>query len=149
MKRFNFKLKNVLKYRETLENLAKNEYQEALRLLNLDKEILSSLLDRRESIKSAYDIKAGSIVDPVMLTFVSDYTSQILALIDKQHLLISQKEKIAKEKFDNWNIKRKDVKVINKLEEKKKEEYLREVEKEEQSFQDEIFIAKTVREMKK
>ncbi len=41
------------------------------------------------------------------------------------------------------------MKVIKRLEEKKWKEYLREVDKEEQKFQDEIFIAKTVRGMER
>jgi len=149
MKRFTFKLETVLKYRETLENLAKIEYREALRLLNIEKEKLLDYQQRRDRLKSAYNLDAGSIVDPEMLTLLTDYTGQLLYLIDKQKTAVLKKEKIAKKKFEEWDGKRKDVKVIKRLEEKKWDEYLREADKEEQKFQDEIFIAGTVRGMER
>lgn len=149
MKRFTFKLENVLRYRETLENLAKNEYRNALRLVNIEKEKLLDFQKRKDGLKEAYNLEAGSIVYPEMLTFLTTYTGQLLYLINQQKAAILQKEKIAKEKFEEWNGKRKDVKVIKRLEEKKRKEYLNEVEKEEQKFQDEIFIAKTVRGMER
>ncbi len=96
MKRFRFKLDNVLKYRETLENLAKNEYREALRLLNIEKEKLLDLRQRQDRLKAAYDIEPGSIIDPEMLTFLTMYTGQLLFLIDKQKVEILQKEKSSK-----------------------------------------------------
>jgi flagellar FliJ protein len=149
MKRFTFQLENVLKYRETLENLAKNNYREALRLLNIEKDKLLTLQKRRDALKSAYKPETGSIIDPDTLIFISNYTGQLLFLMDKQKKAINDKEKIAKSKFEEWNQKRKDVKVIKRLEEKKWKEYLREVDKEEQKFNDEIFIAKTVRGMER
>jgi flagellar FliJ protein len=149
MKRFTFQLENVLKYRETLENLAKNSYREALRLLNIEKDRLLALQKRRDALKTAYKLEAGSIIDPDTLIFISNYTGQLLYLMDRQRKTITDKEKIAKSKFEEWNQKRKDVKVIKRLEEKKWNEYLREADKEEQKFNDEIFIAKIVRGMER
>lgn len=149
MKKFVFKLDSVLKYRETLESLAKNEYREALRLLNIEKERLLELKKKREALKASYDLKAGAVVSPEILSFVSIYSAQLLYLTGKQRETIIAHEKTVKEKFDAWNHKRKDVKVIKKLEEKKWKEYLREADKEEQKFQDEVFIAKTVRGMER
>lgn len=147
MRRFNFKLENVLRYRETLESLAKNTYSEALRVLNTEKLRLQDLETSRNELMLAYNIKAGAIVHPDTLIFIARYTAQLLLLIDRQKKLIREKERIVKEKFDDWNKKRKDVKVIERLKEKKWKEYLREVDKEDQKFQDEIFIAKKIREM--
>jgi flagellar FliJ protein len=147
MKRFVFKLETVLKYRETLEKMAKNAYSEAQRLLNLEKEKLLVLETKRDNLKAAYNVKAGDAAQPEILSFLSIYSAQLLYLIRQQKRITQEKEKAAKEKFDEWNRKRKDVKIIKRLEEKKRLEYLRQVDKEEQKFQDEIFIAKTVREM--
>lgn len=149
MKRFTFQLETVLKYRETLESLAKNNYREALRLLNIEKDKLLALQKRRDALKAVFKPEAGSIIDPDTLIFISNYTGQLLYLMDKQKQTINDKEKVAKSKFEEWNEKRKDVKVIKRLEEKKWKEYLREADKEEQKFNDEIFIAKTVRGMER
>lgn len=147
MKRFVFKLATVLRYRETLEKMAKNAYSEAQRLLNIEKEKLLVLETKRDNLKAAYNVKAGDAAQPEILSFLSIYSAQLLYLIRRQKGITQEKEKAAKEKFDEWNRKRKDVKIIKRLEEKKRLEYLRQVDKEEQKFQDEIFIAKTVREM--
>lgn len=147
MKRFVFKLETVLRYRETLEKMAKNAYSEAQRLLNIEKEKLLVLETKRDNLKAAYNVKAGDAAQPEILSFLSIYSAQLLYLIRRQKMITQEKEKAAKEKFDEWNRKRKDVKIIKRLEEKKRLEYLRQVDKEEQKFQDEIFIAKTVREM--
>lgn len=149
MKRFVFKLGSVLKYRETLENLAKNMYREAIRLLNIEKDKLQVLEKKRDDLKAAYNLKAGAVVQPQVLTFLSIYKAQLLYLIEQQKHVILEQETIVKEKFEDWNQKRKDVKVIKRLEEEKWKEYLREADKEEQKFQDEIFIAKTVRGMER
>jgi flagellar protein FliJ len=146
MKRFTFKLENVLHYRVTLENLAKSAYQEALRLLNMEKERLLTLEHIKTDLMQGYNIKPGTVVHPETLSFIARYTSQLLYLIERQKHLIQEKESLARDSFETWNQKRKDVKVIERLKEKKWKEYLRESEKEDQKFQDEIFIAKTIRQ---
>ncbi len=145
MKRFQFKLENVLKYRKTLEDLAKNEYREGLRLLNIEKESLRQMEINRKKLARFYDLQPGSVVDPDFLSFVARYTIQLSHLIERQKGIIKDKEEIAAEMFRAWNKNRQDVKVVEKLKEKKWKQYLREVDKEEQIFQDEIFIAKKIR----
>ena len=148
MKRFKFKLENVLRYRETLEDLAKNNYRDAMRQVNEEKERLQELEKNRSDLMASYNdkIKPGSVIHPDTVNLISRYTAQLIFLIDNQHKNIEEKEKIAKEKFDEWNEKRKDVKVMEKLKEKKWHQYQKEAEKEDQQFQDEIFLAKTIRE---
>jgi len=145
MKRFKFKLENVLNYRITLEELAKNAYQESLRILNIEKETLQSFHNARLELMKSYNIKAGTTIDPETLVFVARYTVQLTHLIEKQTEIVLEKENIAREKFQDWNQKRMDVKVIEKLKEKRWKEYLIEAEKEDQKFQDEIFLSKKIR----
>lgn len=147
MKRFVFKLENVLKYRKTLEGLAKDAYSEALRLLNIEKNKLVVLETKKDHLKAAYDVKSGFETTPEVLSFLDNYSGQLLFLIRQQKGVTLEKEKVAQEKFADWNRKRQDVEIIKRLEEKKKQEYLRQVAQEEQKFQDEIFITKMVREM--
>ena len=85
MKRFVFKLESVLKYRETLENLAKNIYREAIRLLNIEKDKLLVLEKKRDDLKAAYNLKAGAVVQPQVLTFLSIYKAQLLYLIEQKN----------------------------------------------------------------
>jgi flagellar FliJ protein len=146
MKRFKFKLENVLKYRATLEDLAKNEYRDALRILNIERDKLQRYLENRRQLGRFYDVKPGAVIHPDMLAFVARYTTQLASLIHMQKNIIKEKESIANDKFQAWNIKRKDVKVVEKLKEKKWQQYKREMDKADQIFQDEIYIAKQIRE---
>lgn len=148
MKRFRFKLENVMKYRITLEELAKNNYREAMQNVNLEKQRLAELEQNRDNLMTAYNdqIKPGAVIHHDNINLIARYTYQLAFLIDTQHNNIAQKEEIAREKFREWNEKRKDVKVMERLKEKKWNEYLKEIDKEDQQFQDEIFLAKTIRE---
>jgi flagellar protein FliJ len=145
MKRFIFKLENVLHYRVTLETLAKSAYQEALRVLNIEKNTLENFMTARLELMKSYDIKAGTVVYAETLMFLARYTVQLANLIEQQKKIVLEKEAIAREKFQEWNKRRMDVKVITKLKEKRWKEYLKEIDKEDQKFQDEIFIAKKIK----
>jgi len=149
MKRFKFKLENVLKYRVTLEDIAKSEYREALRLLNIERDDLMRLQTNQQQLKQFYNVKPGDIVKPETLAFVARYSFQLSRLIEQKRGMIKEKEVVANEKFQDWNKKRKDVKVVERLKEKKWQQYRREAEKEDQLFQDDIFIAKKIREGKR
>lgn len=148
MKRFKFKLENVLEYRVTLETLAKNAYQEALRVLNIERDNLLHLFNLRKELMNSYNIKAGDVIQPETLMFLSRYTVQLAHLIERQTIVVTEKEEISKEKLQDWTKKRMDLKVIERLKEKKWKEYLKEIDKEDQKFQDEIFIAKKVNEVR-
>ena len=145
MKKFQFKLESVLNYRATLEDLAKNEYREALRQLNIERENLRKLQQSQMELMARYDLKAGAVLHPETLLFVSRYSAQLIQLIRQQKGLIAEKEEIANQKFVVWNKRRQDVKVVERLKEKKWNQYLREVNKEEQQFLDEIFNSKQIR----
>ncbi len=142
MKKFKFKLANVLKYRETLEQLAKQEYRDAVQVVNRERDKLVELRNQQNSMKSVFNIEAGAVVDPEMLSMASFYMGRLFALMEEQKKIIAQKEIILQEKFKAWNEKRKEVKVIKRLEEKQWSTYQREVDKEDQKIQDELFIAK-------
>lgn len=146
MKRFVFKLENVLKYRITVEELAKNDYRNAQMILNLEREKLQRFQEQQHQLSQYYNIKAGAVVQAEMLLFVARCAAQLAELVRLQQDIIKKKEKIAAEKLQVWQQKRQDVKVVEKLKEKKWTHYLREVDKEDQKFQDEIYIAKKIRE---
>ncbi len=71
MKKFKFKLAQVLKYRLILEGVAKTAYQEAL--LDLQKKItkLNDLENKQINVRKGLSIKKGSQVDPKVLEFIS------------------------------------------------------------------------------
>jgi flagellar export protein FliJ len=142
MKKFKFKLAQVLKYRLLLENIAKTAYQESLSDLQEKINKLNDLGMKRLSASRGLNIKKGAEINPQTLEFISLYVKQLSHLIEIQKEIIVKQRHITEEKLAEWTMKRKDSKVIKKLEEKQKREYIKMAEKEEQKFLDDIFLAK-------
>jgi len=142
MKKFKFKLAQVLKYRVLLENIARSAYQEALSELNSRKAKLFELENKIITIRKGLNIKKGERVEPQTFEFVSYYIKQLSFLIKIQEELIDQQEEVAKKKLEDWTNRKRDSKVIKNLEEKKRREYIIMSEREEQKFLDDIFLAR-------
>ncbi len=142
MKKFKFKLAQVLKYRLLLEDIAKSAYKESLLNLHQKMNKLNDMESKRINVRKGLNIKKGMQIDPQIIEFVSIYVKQLTFLIEIQKDAILQQRKITEVKLSEWTLRRKDSKVIKKLEEKQKREYIEMSEKEEQKFLDEIFLAK-------
>lgn len=136
MRRFVFKLENDLQYRKTLEDMAKNAYQGALRFLNIEKNYLQDLQKKQHELMQAYNIKASKVTHPDALSFLTRYSLQLVNLIEHQEHVIQEKETIAREKFREWNQTRMDVEEMERLKEREKNEYQGEADKETQKFQE-------------
>jgi flagellar protein FliJ len=147
MKRFQFKLQTVLRYRETLEGLAENAYREALLRLNQARSQRDELGARHARLLLFFNLGAGAAVDVRMLQFVNRAVGQLLELIERQRQVILSCEAVAAEKLQAWRKRRQETEVIRRLKQKRWQEYQRQVEKEDQKLQDDIFLAKKVREL--
>lgn len=137
MKGYSFKLDKVLNYKETIENIKKNEYgninqklikeEEKLLNYNANKEIL--LLKKSECSKS---IKVGN------LRLINRCLENISNNIENQEKIIySIKDDLEKAKKELL-IAMQEKKVIEKLKENTYKEYLLEVKKEEEKIVDGI-----------
>lgn len=146
MKKFVFKLETALKYRELLEDIAKNEYREALSTLNRGMEELTSLIKRREQVYTDFKRDEGVVISSDEYMLMEMAGGQLKVLIRRQDAEVVRLRHTAQDKLKNWQDKRKDAEIIRKLKEKKKKEHKLMLEKEEQSFLDELFIGKTIRE---
>lgn len=136
MRRFVFKLENDLQYRKTLEDMAKNAYQGALRFLTIEKNYLLDLQKKQQELMQAYNIKTGKVAHPDALSFLTRYSLQLVNLIEQQEHVIQEKETIAREKFQEWNQTRMNVEEMERLKEKEWNEYQGEADKEAQKFQE-------------
>ncbi len=147
MKKYKYKLETVLKYRMVLEKLAKNDYLKELSRLNFEKEKLLNLINVKNEIIENFDPSNKEKFNSDELVFFNNYLKQLLYLIEEQKKVIEEHNEVVKEKFNEWNEKRKGVKVLEKLKEKDFKLWLKEFDKEEQKFVDEVFIGKYVRGM--
>ena len=148
MKKYKFKLENVLKYRGVIEKLAKNDYLKELSKLNYEKDKLQNMLKIQNQIIERFNPLDKRSFNSVELVFFNNYLKQLIYLIEEQKKVIKNQEGVVKEKFDEWNEKRKELKVLEKLKEKDFKAWLKEFDKEEQKFIDDIFVGKYVRGMK-
>jgi hypothetical protein len=132
MRRFVFKLENDLQYRKTLEDMAKNAYQGALRFLTIEKNYLLDLQKKQQELVQG----SGTAVHPDALSFLTRYSLQLGNLIEHQEQVIREKETIAREKFREWNRTRMDVEEMERLKEKQRNEYRGEADKETRKFRE-------------
>jgi flagellar export protein FliJ len=148
MKKFKFKLAQVLRYRLLLEDIAKSTYQASLTELQNRINKLKELEHEKITVRKGLVIKKGAKISAQIFEFISIYLKQLNFLIDIQADLINQQKIITKEKLEDWTMRRKDSKIIKNLEEKQKREYIEASEKEEQRFLDDIFLARMNGEVK-
>lgn len=147
MKRFRFKLQTVMKYRELREDLARNAYEEALSALHRQQAILEGYRRRRDELMRVYDVSAGRTVDAAVFHLTNRHITQLLYLIEHQLEVVAECQAEVERCFHEWTERRREAEVIRRLREKQWRLYLRESDKEEQKFQDDVFIARKVREM--
>ncbi len=138
MAKFKFRLQPLLNIKLQLEDSAKNELGKAVQKLEEEKEIGRSLLKYRERYINEFNEKASKMVRIDELRSYTMYISRLAKNIDDQN-------KNIKEASDNVDKYRdelikivKERKILEKLREKKFNEYLIEMSKDEQKRMDEI-----------
>ncbi|MBF0210856.1 MAG: flagellar export protein FliJ [Desulfamplus sp.] len=146
MKKFDFKLQPVLKYREHLENLAKQEYVQAF----MD---VKAAEDAIEFMQRSFELMAKNIEDETqkgipaqLFRQYNDYLDSLendIALKRKEH---EQLQKILAVKQQSLTKKSVDKKVLERLKEKKKVQYVEEFIAEEQNRADDMTSLKKARE---
>lgn len=131
MKTFDFRLKRVLDYRRLTEEWAKEAYLEA-RTARLEAEVALADIDRERHL--LYTAAPQTVND--LLTrehrlelLLSRHHQQLIVL----EVLLEDEERALLE----WNARKQDVQVLEKLHDKAFEEWMYEVNREEQNFLDE------------
>jgi flagellar protein FliJ len=141
VKKFRFKLQKVLDIRHMKEEMMKKKFAEALRRYEGEQARLSGLsdqLDREKKLEKEKRLQGR--VSTVQAGIFADFFKCLQNNIMAQKIQVNQA-------LNNLNQRRmelvnasKERKIIDKLHEKKREEYLLMIDKEEQKFIDEIAI---------
>lgn len=137
MPKFNFRLQPVLNIRNQQEENLKNEMGKAIQHLEAEKQKLLSLENKKSQIVDEFNKKTKKTTVKSLLQF-NDYLEFLKAEI------ISQKENVNKAAINVDKIREELVKavktrkIMDKLKEKKKEEYVQEEKKLENKANDEI-----------
>jgi flagellar FliJ protein len=138
MAKFRFRLQPLLNIKIQLEDSAKNELGKAVHRLEEEKGKARTLVLNREKYISEFQEKTSSFIRIDELKGYSLYISKLAKNIELQN-------KNVKEASDNVDKYREDLikivkerKILEKLKEKKYNEYLSELGKDEQKRMDEI-----------
>lgn len=146
MKKFNFKLQPVLKYREHLENLARQEYVKAQMDVNAAKEMIVLMEQEYEITADNIEQQTSKGISAMLFRQYNDYLDSLendIVLKRKEH---EQLKKVVAVKHQALTKKSVEKKVIERLKEKKKSEYVEEFQVEEQKRADDISSLKKARE---
>lgn len=142
--KFKFKLQKVLQHRKVLENLAQAEFAEAQLNLQKAEERLQVMKDEVHASESRrHEIltgrrSAGLMFSPIEeLKQIDDFLKGQKIVIERQQQKVQDLQKTVEIRREILRNKAQEVKIIDKLKEKQKAEFISEFEKDEQAQMDE------------
>ena len=141
MKQFEFRLQKVMETTKTREELKKRELAQALTTLNKNEALLERMIHRLQDQIERYNALRNqpSIQASEMMNF-SYYTEKLAAEIQEQKSRIEQlaeQVRLHREKLIEIS---KDKKILEKLKEKKYQEFKKKLRSLEQKFMDELSL---------
>ncbi len=146
MKKFVFKLQSVLKYRKHLENLVRQELMKVLMdVTNCEKRI-KEMRQAQQALADRVERKTVKGIPAMLFRQYNDYMDSIkddIALKMQEHQQLKQLLAVKQQLLTKKSVDRK---VIERLREKKRAEYLEEMMAEEQKIADEVSSLKKARE---
>ena len=139
MKQFEFRLQKVMETTRAREELQKKELAMALAELDRNETQLEQMLDHLEQeVEQFADRRKKKAIKVSTLVQYASYTDNLLAEIDRQRRDIEKLARLADEQRDKLIEITRDKKILEKLKEKRFEEYRRKLRQVEQKFMDEI-----------
>ncbi len=140
MKRFNFRLKKVLKHREIVENLKKEKLGKAKSELKRERDLLRKMEDqRRRTREELKERRSVQISLPEALLYEA-YLERVDEEVNQQVTKAAQlSQKVQKTREDLLQASQ-EKKVVEKLKERREEEYTNELRRFEQGMSDEASI---------
>lgn len=138
MAKFIFKFQPILDLKTQMEDSLKNELGKAIRRLEQEKTILKSIESERENCINEFNKKSSTGIKVEKIKEYTHYISHLKEQINKQ----KEKVKEAQDNVDNYREQLIKVvqerEMLDKLKEKKLQEYMKEQLQLEQKINDEI-----------
>jgi flagellar FliJ protein len=141
MKQFEFRLQKVMETTKTREELKKRELAKALVVLAQNESLLESMLERLEEQIEEYNTRKlkPSMTASDLMNF-SHYTEKLLADIQHQKRTIEDLAEKVRQHREKLIEITKDKKILERLKEKRYEEYRKKLRSMEQKFIDELSV---------
>lgn len=139
MARFRFPFENIIKIRKTEEEVAQRDLQEALALLNQEKDFLAGLEEQHHqafATRHQIEIQGGTAAGP--LTQVHEFLAGQDIRIDRQKKKIVEVEKKVEELREILRLKAIDTKIVKELKARKKRDFDEIVRKKENAAVDDM-----------
>jgi len=143
MKKFSFKLEKLLELRLFEEDKAKAALAEAIAVSERLKAELRQIAENRAATNAS---RAG-ISDPVTMQSIELYIIRLDTRKEQALQELAQAELVVEEKRKLFAEAMRQRKIIDKLKEKKYDQWKKERQKEEESIVDEIVTAKEARKL--
>ncbi len=132
---FRFNLQKVLDYREQLEEEAKVQLAKAQAELKKGEERFNNL---KNEIKRSEEASLGKLMSPGERWLQDQYLKGLYSDINEAALQVRMLRQMVEEARKNLAARAIDRKLLDKLKEKKKHQFIKAEQKQEQNFNDEI-----------
>ncbi len=140
MKKFKFKLKALLSYREHIEKVAKEEVARVQMEINRCVGSIKELENKSMLTTNDIEKKMADGISAQKHIIYSDFLKSLKIKIADENLLLKKLKMILKNKQDELAKKSVSRKVLENLKEKKKQEYYDEIDKQAMKEADEMVL---------
>ncbi len=136
--KFKFKLDKVLRHRQILESLAQKDFQEVQAELNKQLDALEQMkMGKQQAREKAFKIQSqtgGQVLED--LRQIGDFISLQDIRIENQMKVVEECEKLVEAKREVLRQKAMDTKILKRLEDKKRQQFIEEERRLEQKEMD-------------
>ncbi len=140
MKRFNFRLKKVLKHREIVENLRKEKLGKAKSELKKERDLLRKMEDTRRRTREELKERRSNLISLPEALIYETYLERMDEEVGLQTTKAVQlSQKVEKTRQDLLEASQ-EKKIVEKLKERREEEYSNEMKRFEQGLSDEASV---------
>lgn len=138
MKKFKFRLENVLRYREAREQKQLREFAAAMRALDAEERELARLVEGRDDGASRLRAELGGRCRPDAIKGLESFLEcREMEIADQQERVLAARRFAEKKRLELVEAGR-ERKLVEKLHDREWERYQLEVNRDEQKFMDEV-----------
>ncbi len=141
MKRFNFRLQRVLEIRERFRDELRQELVQRNFELDRERGVLEDL--DQEFLRSK--VKEGGTYSAGELVLVGDYSTRLHEQIEQQRVRVAEAQRAAEEARERYIEASKEAQALEKLREKRRQEYVEQTRKDEGAQLDEFAVQRAGR----
>ena len=149
MAKFNFRLAPILRIKEKVEDLKKNEFGKAIVELEGERTRLAALEGDRTACIQSFRASLNKGVAPDEIRQHNIYLDKLKVLIKQQHIVIARAEEKVEQKRKELVEAMRDRKALDVLKENERLEFLEEEKRSEQKSVDEIVSYKVASKVTK